>query len=140
MNKYYNELLQKLGTRESKKIGNNTYIIKLRTNNELAGPVVGVAIKYHQTNVVSIYADGHIHINTGGWITVTTQQRIKDALDGLFPFVVYGNRPFVSFKRKNGETYLRTVNGVYEFNGSVSLDKNGHITNTYWPNREERGW
>ncbi len=139
MNKYYNELLAKLKNRDSKKIGNNTYLIKLRVNQEPDGEVLGVAIKYHKTKVVSIYADGHIYINTGGWSTVTTQKRINNALAGLFPFS-YGHRPYLTIKRKDGDTFLRTVNGVYEFNGSVSLDKTGNITNTYWNNREDRGF
>ncbi len=128
---YYQELLEKLGNRESKKIGNNTYLIKLRVNNELTGPVVGVAIKYHQTKIVSIYQDGHVFLNTGGWNTVTTQQRINKALREMF------RGTYLISKRKQDMIFLQTSRGVYEFGSTISLDKNGHISKEYWSTREE---
>jgi hypothetical protein len=54
----YAKLQQKLHGRESKKVGNNTYII--RYNDRLA-------VRFHQTDVVTAYPDGKVVAETGGW-------------------------------------------------------------------------
>jgi hypothetical protein len=54
----YNRLANKLHGRESKKVGNNTYVI--RYNDRLA-------VRFHQTDVVTAYPDGKVVVETGGW-------------------------------------------------------------------------
>jgi len=51
-----------------KKIGNNTV---LYVDGDLA------AVRLHQTDVVTFYADGRIELNSGGWQTATTRDRIR---------------------------------------------------------------
>lgn len=74
----YQEALTKLGTRVSRKIANNTYMIL--HENEF-GPS-SVAIRLHNTNVVTFYQDGKVILNTGGWHTVTTKERINRFIPG----------------------------------------------------------
>ena len=53
----------------SRKIGNNTYAEILDDDT--------VGIKLHSTYVVKIRSDGTYTLNSGGWQTVTTKDRIN---------------------------------------------------------------
>lgn len=55
--------------RETKKVGNNTYLVRI--NPETIG------VKLHNTIVVTIHQDGTYTLNSGGWRTVTTKARIN---------------------------------------------------------------
>lgn len=50
-----------------KKIGNNTYLIDRGTH---------FAVKLHNTEVVELYANGDVKLNSNGWETSTTKDRI----------------------------------------------------------------
>lgn len=67
------DLTTRLGTRDSLKIGNNTYAERLGSN------VIG--IRLHGTHVVTL-SPHRIVLNSGGWHTVTT----KDRLNTFLPF------------------------------------------------------
>lgn len=54
----YQRLTNKLGTRPSKKVGNNTYVVRHPDR---------LAVKFHQTDVVTAFPDGRIVVNSGGW-------------------------------------------------------------------------
>lgn len=56
--------------RETKKVGNNTYLVRI--NPETIG------VKLHNTIVVRIHSDGTYTLNSGGWRTVTTKARINE--------------------------------------------------------------
>lgn len=55
--------------RQSKKIKNNTYLIKINDDS--------IGVKLHNTIVVTIHKNGSYTLNTNGWRTVTTKQRIN---------------------------------------------------------------
>ena len=76
----------------SRKIGNNTYAEILNDNT--------VAIKLHSTYVVKIRDDGTYTLNSGGWQTVTT----KDRINQYSPVRVY-QRKFEWFVNINGKEY-----------------------------------
>lgn len=59
--------------KESRKIGHNTYVID-------RGECI--VIRYHSTDIVRYYPDGWIVVDTEGWQTVTTFDRLKQ----LSPF------------------------------------------------------
>lgn len=61
-----------LGLAESKKIGHHTYLERTPWN--------GVAVRLHATHVVTFDQDGTITLNTGGWFTTTTKDRINAVL------------------------------------------------------------
>ena len=54
----YQRLTGTLHNRPQKKVGNNTYAV--RHNDRLA-------IRFHQTDVVTAYPDGRVVVNSGGW-------------------------------------------------------------------------
>lgn len=60
-----------LGTRETRKIGNNTYLQRRGDT---------IAVKLHATDVVTFTRSGSTILDSGGWQTVTTKARINDHL------------------------------------------------------------
>jgi hypothetical protein len=84
-----------LGARDARKLAHNTWI-------ERDGD--DVAVRLHATRILTFHADGSFTVNSGGWRTVTTKQR----LNALMPA---GYRVF-------SERYawkLSTPGGVYDF-------------------------
>lgn len=69
----YKELNQQLQGRnkDSRKHSNNTYIVRRNGN---------IALQLHQTDVATFQPDGAIILNSGGWHTLTTKDRINQAL------------------------------------------------------------
>lgn len=66
--KTYQEAETTLKGRESRKLENNTYLKRRSADT--------IAVMLHATDVVTYHADGRIVLNTGGWKTVTTKDRI----------------------------------------------------------------
>lgn len=64
----YEKAVATLKNRPSKKVANNTYLVPVEG---------GIAVKLHQTNVVTFHSDGNVTLNSGGWRTVTTKERIN---------------------------------------------------------------
>lgn len=60
--------------KDSKKIDNNTYLIRLDNGD--------IAVKLHNTNVVTYKPDGSVILDSGGWQTNTT----KDRMNRYLPF------------------------------------------------------
>ena len=58
-----------IGKRDSKKLENNTYLERI--NPDCYG------VRLHSTYVVRVYRDGRYVIDSGGWLTVTTKDRIN---------------------------------------------------------------
>lgn len=65
----FTEITERLGKRESRKVGNNTYLIRLSDDS--------IALRLHATNIIVWHADGRIIYDNGGWATVTTKQRLN---------------------------------------------------------------
>jgi hypothetical protein len=64
----YQEAEKRLGGRDSRKLENNTYL-KRRGEN--------LAVMLHHTDVVTYFPNGNIQLNSGGWRTMTTKDRIN---------------------------------------------------------------
>ena len=75
-----------------RKIGNNTYAEILHDNS--------VGIMLHSTYVVKIHPDNTYTLQTGGWQTVTT----KDRINQYSPVRVY-QRKYEWFVKLNGKEY-----------------------------------
>lgn len=58
------------GRNGTKKIANNTYLVPLEDG--------AVAVRLHDTNVLTILPDNSYILNSGGWQTVTTKARINE--------------------------------------------------------------
>ena len=54
----YDDLLHKLNRRPRKKVANNTYIVSYPDR---------LAVRFHQTDVVTAFPDGRVVIESGGW-------------------------------------------------------------------------
>jgi hypothetical protein len=65
----YKEALEVLKNRTSKKLDNNTYLEKRENGN--------LAVKLHQTDVVTYTPKNEVILSSGGWKTPTTKDRIN---------------------------------------------------------------
>jgi hypothetical protein len=79
-------MVQGKTNRKTRKIGNNTYA-EIEYDNS-------VSIRLHGTSVVRFYPNGLVKLNSGGWRTSTT----KDRINKYSPVSVY---------QKNFEWFLR---------------------------------
>jgi len=59
-----------LKNRETKKVGNNTYLVRVSPET--------IGVRLHNTVVVQIHNNGTYTLNSGGWQTVTTKARINE--------------------------------------------------------------
>lgn len=88
--------------RESKKVGNNTYLVRISPDT--------IGVRLHNTVVVSIHSDGTYTLNSGGWRTVTTKARMNEFCPVRVSQKKYdwfvGDEPFYDGIR------VREVNGV----------------------------
>jgi hypothetical protein len=77
----YRELDKQLQgrNRDARKLANNTYAQR----RELHGDNV-IAIRLHSTDILTFFRDGSVKVDTGGWQTVTTKERLNRYLpDGI---------------------------------------------------------
>lgn len=65
----YRSAVRFLGSRERRKLAHNTWVEHICPD--------AVAIRYHQTRIITYLADGSIILNNGGWDTVTTRDRLN---------------------------------------------------------------
>jgi hypothetical protein len=77
-NDVYRRLLALSNGRYRRKIDNNTYLF----NHDNGGPYHRLAVHLHHTDVVVAYPDGRVVVDTGGWQTSTTRDRITKYIDG----------------------------------------------------------
>lgn len=56
-----------------RKVARNTYL-------ERRGGVQGLALKLHNTDIITWYPDNTVELNSGGWLTTTTRTRMNDWL------------------------------------------------------------
>jgi hypothetical protein len=87
--------------KDTRKVGNNTYAEIL--------PDGSVGIALHGTTVVRIHPDNSATLNTGGWYTITT----KDRINQYSPVRVY---------QRKGQWYLES--GLEYEDGMVVADMN----------------
>lgn len=66
--------LEKLKNRESKKIANNTYLLRIDDGT--------IGVKLHKTIIIKFLASGVTILNSGGWKTITTKSRMNDLIEG----------------------------------------------------------
>lgn len=77
-------------------------------------------VRLHDTDVAAFYPDGRIEINTGGWNTMTTRDRINGALAGTaFSVYTHSGQLYVS---RDGGKFPMTQRAVLYPNGKVETD------------------
>jgi len=89
--------------RERRKLENNTYLERRYTG--------AIAVRLHSTDVLTFFPDGRIEVNTGGWHTVTTRDRIN----------CYLPRPW-SVGSERGTTVLYKSEAGYHWNPVATVD------------------
>jgi len=104
----YEKLKEFLGSRDEKKIGNNTIIHKT-----LDGKI---AIKYHRTDIMTISQLDTMTLNTGGWETRTTIGRLNQLLPNN-----------VAIFMRKGIAYIKGANGTFKYVDGMKVTKNGDI-------------
>lgn len=72
----FHSAVQFLGGRDERKLANNTKVVR--------APIVegAVAVQLHGTFIVTYYPDGRIALNSGGYRSATTKQRLNQLLEG----------------------------------------------------------
>ena len=101
----YNEALTvlrgKQKNKQSRKIANNTYLIKGDGK---------ISVRLHSTDIITFWHTGNIVLNSGGWKTVTTKARINE----FSPFSIYQENSiwYVSFTHHEPKTYCFKDNMV----------------------------
>jgi hypothetical protein len=91
----YSEFNAKLGTRTSRKLGNNTYLLRQGGD---------IAVKLHGTNVLTFKPDGSVVYDTGGWRTNTTRDRMNN--HGADGFYIWQDKGIWSLGRAKGPRKL----------------------------------
>lgn len=121
----YNEAIEKLGNRESRKLENNTYL-KRRSETK-------IAVQLHNTDVVTYCADGTVILNSGNWKTITT----KDRINKYAPCFLYQENSQWFF---TSDTFRSKPTQAYIFSDNMSIDKFGNVHNAipYNPDIEKQ--
>ena len=94
-----------LKKRDSKKLCNNTYLKRLDDC---------IAVLLHCTYIIKYYPDGRIVLNTNGWETVTTKDRLNGFLGWPFGICTI-----------SGRWFLRCRDGIYLYEDHMEIDKDG---------------
>jgi hypothetical protein len=99
--------IEKLAGRDSRKVQPNTYLEKLGDGQ--------IGVRYHDTIVVRIHSDGRYTLNTGGWKTVSTRDRICE----------YSN---ARIEIQRGNWFISNGHGgTVPFENGMVIDASGHI-------------
>lgn len=110
----YQDIVAELHGRESKKVGNNSYLHKVDGDK--------VAYKLHETDIV-IFSPKEIELNSGGWQTPTTKDRINRALSMAKVAENIPNRWDAYLQQSHGNWYL----GKTPFMDGMKLNYDGKI-------------
>jgi hypothetical protein len=97
----YQRAKEKLAGRESRKIANNTYL-KARE----AG---AIALRLHETDILTYTPDGKCILNSGGWRTVTTKARMNDYAPGA-PIIQKAGVWYIGGKVYQDGCYIKNGN------------------------------
>jgi len=97
--------------RDRAKLGNNVYL-------EPRGE--SIAVKYHDTDIVTYHPNGQIELRCGGWYTVTTKQNIN----AFSPFYVWQKKHvwYVNTAVRDEYTKGTLPPGIVRFEDGMILD------------------
>jgi hypothetical protein len=105
--------------REARKVGNNTY--KHRRGED------AVAVRLHDTDVLTAHRGGRIVLNSGGWHTVTTKDRIRAYLPAPWSLISERGRWYITRGRYVWETKDATA-PCHLFADGITLHASGKVT------------
>jgi len=103
-----------------RKLANNTYLNPL-------GPIehgTPFGIKLHATDVVIFHADGRVELNSGGWRTVTTKERINRYLPA--PWNLYQDKGI--WYLTEGNYWADKNRKVYAYEDGITIAADGTVS------------
>ena len=106
----YEGLSNFLGTKQVKKLGHNTTVERLGE--------FEVGIKYHSTFIIRIDATDFITLNTGGWETSTTKERLNQFLRCRNVYI----------QQKKGDWIIHGPNDTLPYVNGMQILPTGQIT------------
>jgi hypothetical protein len=98
---------ERLGARDSRKIDNHTYLQRRGDD---------IAVKLHDTDVVTFKKDGSVVLDSGGWLTPTTKDRINDNL---------GDYGYIS--QKNRQWTVHVAGKEYPYKDGMTIMPGGRV-------------
>lgn len=98
----FQEAATRLGSRDSRKIGNNTYLLWITADR--------IGIMLHNTVVVTLHRSGNVGLDSGGWRTVTTRARMNEYAPGI------------SVVQRAFKWFVITDQGTREFEDKMIVD------------------
>ncbi len=111
----YNSLRQFLDLKPSRKLGHNTIVHMVRV---LDSPEQDqVAVKYHGTNIIKIDPENVVTLNTGGWETNTTKDRLNQFLSCRDAYIF----------QKNHVWYIKNRHETIEYKDGMQILPDGHF-------------
>ena len=96
----YTKAQEKLGAKDRRKLENNTYL-------ERRGENI-IAVKLHGTDVVTLHSDGRTVLNSGGWRTITTKDRINKYHGDIGGFHVH-------LVQEKSQWFVVVLNAAYDW-------------------------
>ena len=127
----YAELDMKLQgrNRERRKLANNTYLCRDSEK---------INLLYHATNVAVFHSNGDIVLDSGGWHTMTTKERINTALNSTNRIIITDKGVWYVARKDNGYCWDKQ-NWLCRFQDGIVIHADGKITGglTETPNRQK---
>ena len=105
----YHELDQYLGNKNDRKIGFETIVHRVDDYE--------IAIKHYRTNILVVDATNIVTINTNGWKTKTTKDRLNQFLNCMR----------VGIAQKKGEWFIHGSNGSFPYEDGTEVHGGGYI-------------
>lgn len=102
----YREADELLGERKTLRLGHNTTLVRR---------VPDIAMRLHETDIVTWTPDGHLILDTRGWWTVTTKNRINQV-------------PGIRVWSDRREAFVRWQTIAHRFEDGMALDPDGGVT------------
>lgn len=110
-------LINFLDEKNERKLGHNTWVI--RRDEDV------VAVKYHGTDIIRINREGNIRLNTGGWDTTTTKDRLNQFL----------RCKGMSIFQKKGKWYISSEDDTQEYVDGTEITPDGKVVVPIDPNK-----
>ncbi len=111
----YNSLRQFLDLKPSKKLGNNTIVHMVRVSG--SPELDQVAVKYHNTNIIKIDPENVVTLNTDGYETNTTKDRLNQFLRCRGAYIF----------QKKGVWYIKNSEETIEYKDGMQILPDGHF-------------
>ncbi len=104
---------------QSRKIDNNTYL--QRRNDD-------IVIKLHDTDIITYRPNGDTILNSGGWRTNTTKERINSNLDNDYR-LIQDKSIWYLVKYHSTNNYRDLIKSGFRFKDNITIKSNGKIIN-----------